>query len=111
MQVEFTVWYREVEDEWPDPDTYIDSLYDAASAELPHVVSQLESGAVGGRLETVDEDLTGGEDFIDHTAWRVSDKVILAGVKHDDTEAPVQLVVVLREYGAIEGDDDEGEWL
>jgi hypothetical protein len=46
-----------------------------------------------------DEDLTGGMDFIDRTAWRISDKVLLAGVTHDDTEAPVQLVVVLREYG------------
>ena len=106
VQVEFTVWYREVEDEWPDPDTYIDSLYDAASAELPRVVSQLESGVVGGRLEPVDEeDLTGGADFVDHTAWRVSGKVVLVGVKHDDTEAPVQLVVVVREFG-----EDPYEW-
>ncbi|MGW1216267.1 hypothetical protein ACWD5F_42210 [Streptomyces sp. NPDC002499] len=98
VQVEFTVWFREVEDEWPDPDTYIDGLYDAASAELPRVVSQLESGAVGGRLEAVgEEDLTDGADFVDHTAWRISGKVVLAGVKHDDTETPVQLVVVLRE--------------
>ncbi|UOB10850.1 hypothetical protein MQE23_18005 [Streptomyces sp. HP-A2021] len=43
-----------------------------------------------------DEDLTDGADFIDHTAWRVSGKIPLAGVKHDDNEAPVQLVVVLR---------------
>jgi hypothetical protein len=110
VEVEFTLWYREVEDEWPDPDTYIDDLYDAASAELPRVVAQLESGALGARLETVDEDLTGGADYIDHTAWRISDKVLLAGVKHDDTETPVQLVVVVREYGAGE-QDDEGEWL
>ncbi|MFJ6084321.1 hypothetical protein ACIQI8_23250 [Streptomyces sp. NPDC092369] len=100
MQVEFTVWHREVEDEWPDPDTYIDGLYDAASAELPRVVSQLESGAVGDRPETVDgEDLTGGADCVDPTAWRVSGKVVLVGVKHDDVEAPVQLVVVVRESG------------
>ena len=111
VQVEFTLWYREVEDDWPDPDTYIDSLYDAASAELPAVVSQLTSGAVGERLEAVDEDLTGGEDFVDHTAWRVADKVILVGVKHDDTEAPVQLVVVLREYRSDTEPDTEGEWL
>ncbi|MFJ4783358.1 hypothetical protein [Streptomyces sp. NPDC088794] len=104
VQVEFTVWFREVEEEWPDPDTYIDGLYDAASAELPRVVFQLESGVVGGRLETVgvgEEDLTDGADFVDHTAWRVWDtgKVVLAGVKHDDVEAPVQLVVVVREFG------------
>ena len=30
VQVEFTLWRREVEDERPDPDTYIDELYDAA---------------------------------------------------------------------------------
>ncbi|GAA4301130.1 hypothetical protein GCM10023086_16930 [Streptomyces venetus] len=110
VEVEFTLWYREVEDEWPDPDTYIDDLYEAASAELPRVVAQLESGALGARLEVSGEDLTNGVDYIAHTAWRISDKVLLAGIKHDDTEAPVQLVVVVREYGAG-GQDDEGEWL
>ncbi|WP_346138212.1 hypothetical protein [Streptomyces coeruleofuscus] len=99
VEVEFTLWFREVADEWPDPDTYLDDLYDTAAAELPGVVSQLESGVLGARLEVCDEDLTGGRDFIDHAAWRVSGKVLLAGVKHDDTEVPVQLVVVLREYG------------
>jgi hypothetical protein len=97
VEVEFTLWFREVADEWPDPDTYLDELYDTAVAEIPAVVSRLESGALGARLEMSDEDLTGGADFIDHTAWRISGKVLLAGVKHDDTEAPVQLVVVLRE--------------
>lgn len=110
VEVEFTLWYREVEDERPDPDTYIDDLYDAASAELPRVVAQLESGALGVRLETVDEDLTDGANYIDHTAWRIADKVLLAGVKHDDTDAPVQLVVVMRGYGTGE-QDDAGEWL
>jgi hypothetical protein len=110
VEVEFTLWYREVEDERPDPDTYIDDLYAAASAELPRVVAQLESGALGARLETVDEDLTDGADYIDHTAWRIADKVLLAGVKHDDTDAPVQLVVVMRGYGTGE-QDDAGQWL
>jgi exonuclease VII small subunit len=110
VQVEFTLWYREVEEEWPDPDTYLDDLYDTASAELPRIVAQLESGALGRRLESSDEDLTDGADYIDHTAWLLSDKVLLAGVKHDDTEAPVQLVVVVRDRGeGVEG--DEGEWL
>ncbi|MFJ8084940.1 hypothetical protein ACIQ6Y_30515 [Streptomyces sp. NPDC096205] len=110
VEVEFTLWYREVEEEWPDPDTYIDDLYDAASAELPRVAAQLESGELGARLETVEEDLTGGVDYIDHTAWRISDKVLLAGVRHDDTEAPVRLVVLVREYGGAM-EDDGGEWL
>ena len=110
MQVEFTLWRREVEDERPDPDTYIDDLYDAASAELPRVAAQLESGVLGARLETVDEDLTDGADYIDHIAWRIGDKVLLAGVKHDDTDAPVQLVVVMR--GPDTGEQgDAGEWL
>ncbi|MGR4853379.1 hypothetical protein [Streptomyces sp. LARHCF252] len=99
VEVEFTLRVREVADEWADPDTYLDDLYDAAVAELPDVVSQLEGGVLGPRLEASDEDLTGGADFIEHTAWRVADKVLLVGVKHDDTEAPVQLVIVLREYG------------
>ncbi|MDN3024658.1 hypothetical protein [Streptomyces sp. S.PB5] len=68
------------------------------------------AGSPGSRLETSDEDLTGGADYTDHTAWRIAEKVLLAGVKHDDTEAPVQLVVVLREYGTGE-DGDAGEWL
>jgi hypothetical protein len=110
VQVEFTLWHRETEDEWPDPDTYIDDLYDAASAEIPRVVSELESGALGARLETTDEDLTDGADYIDHTAWRISGRVLLVGVKHDDTEAPVQLVVVLRD-GDVGVDGDDGEWL
>ncbi|MFJ3665618.1 hypothetical protein ACIPSE_04085 [Streptomyces sp. NPDC090106] len=111
VQVEFTLWYREVEDEWPDPDTYIDDLHAEASAELPALVAQLESGSLAARLEpAADEDLTDGADYIDHTAWRLSGKVLLAGVKHDDTEAPVQLVVVVREDGTG-ADDDEGEWL
>ncbi|MFF3344599.1 hypothetical protein [Streptomyces sp. NPDC002779] len=110
VQVEFTLWYREVEEEWPDPDTYLDDLYDTASAELPRIAAQLESGALGARLESSDEDLTDGADYIDHTAWLLSGKVLLAGVKHDDTEAPVQLVVVVRDRGeGVEG--DEGEWL
>ncbi|MFD9938296.1 hypothetical protein ACFWZ6_34760 [Streptomyces massasporeus] len=110
VEVEFTLWYREVEDERPDPDTYIDELYDAASAELPRVAAQLQSGVLGARLETVDEDLTDGADYIDHTAWRIGDKVLLAGVKHDDTDAPVQLVVVMRGHDTGE-QDDAGEWL
>ncbi|MFF7042722.1 hypothetical protein [Streptomyces massasporeus] len=110
VEVEFTLWYREVEDERPDPDTYIDELYDLASAELPRVVAQLESGVLGVRIEAVDEDLTDGADYIDHTAWRIADKVLLAGVKHDDTDAPVQLVVVMRGYDTAE-QDDAGEWL
>ncbi|MFF7766616.1 hypothetical protein ACFZC7_08840 [Streptomyces massasporeus] len=110
VEVEFTLWYREVEDERPDPDTYIDELYDLASAELPRVAAQLESGVLGPRIEAVDEDLTDGADYIDHTAWRIADKVLLAGVKHDDTDAPVQLVVVMRGYGTGE-QDDAGEWL
>ncbi|MER7570394.1 hypothetical protein [Streptomyces sp. NPDC126514] len=110
VQVEFTLWYREVEEEWPDPDTYLDDLYDAASAELPRIAAQLESGALGARLESSDEDLTDGADYIDHTAWLLSGKVLLAGVKHDDTEAPVQLVVLVRERGEGAA-DDEGEWL
>ncbi|MFD5948730.1 hypothetical protein ACFWHO_22410 [Streptomyces collinus] len=110
VQVEFTLWYREIEDERPDPDTYIDELYDAAFSELPGVAAELESGVLAGRLEAVDEDLTDGSDYIDHTAWRIADKVLLAGVKRDDTDAPVQLVVVLRGYGTGE-QDDAGEWL
>ncbi|WP_328562184.1 hypothetical protein [Streptomyces coelicoflavus] len=110
VQVEFTVWYRDVDEEWPDPDTYIDELYDAASAELPGLVAQLEAGVPGGRLQSVDEDLTDGADYIDHTAWRISDKVVLAGVKHDDTDSPVQLVVVVRD-GSADAQDDGGEWL
>jgi hypothetical protein len=110
VQVEFTLWYREVEEEWPDPDTYLDDLYDAASAELPRIVAQLEAGALGARLESSDEDLTDGADYIDHTAWLLLGKVLLAGVKHDDTEAPVQLVVLVRERGEGAA-DDEGEWL
>ncbi|MEU1911804.1 hypothetical protein [Streptomyces massasporeus] len=110
VEVEFTLWYREVEDERPDPDTYIDELYDLASAELPRVATQLESGVLGAHIEAVDEDLTDGADYIDHIAWRIADKVLLAGVKHDDTDAPVQLVVVMRGYGTGE-QDDAGEWL
>lgn len=108
VEVEFTLWYRE--DERPDPDTYIDELYDLASAELPRVAAQLESGVLGARIEAVDEDLTDGADYIDHTAWRIADKVLLAGVKHDDTDAPVQLVVVMRGYGTGE-QGNAGEWL
>ncbi|MGW6641059.1 hypothetical protein [Streptomyces iakyrus] len=110
VEVEFTLRCREVEDERPDPDTYIGDLYDAVSAELTRVVAQLESGALGARLETVGEDLTDGADYIDHTAWRISDKVLLAGVKQDDTDAPVQLVVAMRAYDTGE-QDDAGEWL
>ncbi|MFE1798298.1 hypothetical protein ACFW9L_19340 [Streptomyces sp. NPDC059517] len=111
VEVEFTLWYREVDEERLDLDAYMDELYDAAAAELPSVVNQLRAGALRARLEASDEDLTGGADFIEHTAWRVADKVVLAGVKQDDTDTPVQLVVVLREYGTDEGADDENEWL
>ncbi|MFD8348513.1 hypothetical protein ACFV1X_06100 [Streptomyces coelicoflavus] len=108
--VEFTVWYRDVDEERPDPDTYIDELYDAATAELPGLVAQLEAGVPGDRLQSVDEDLTEGADYIDHTAWRISDKVVLAGVKHTDTDVPVQLVVVVRD-GSADAEDGGGEWL
>ncbi|MDH6217728.1 hypothetical protein [Streptomyces pseudovenezuelae] len=77
--MEFTVWYREVEDEWPDPDTYIDSLYDAACAELPRGVSQLRPVLSEGDLR------------------RSTTRTVLVGVKHDDTEVQVQLVVVVGE--------------
>ncbi|MFJ8699807.1 hypothetical protein [Streptomyces ardesiacus] len=110
VQVEFTLWHRDVDEEWSDPDTYIDELYDAATGELPNLVAQLEAGVSGGRLQSVEEDLTDGADYIDHTAWRILDKVVLAGVKHDDTDAPVQLVVVVRD-GSADAQDDDGEWL
>ncbi|RSS22199.1 hypothetical protein [Streptomyces sp. WAC08452] len=110
VQLEFTVWHRDVDEEWSDPDTYIDELYDAATAELPGLVAQLEAGVPGDRLQRVDDDLTDGADYIDHTAWRISGKVVLAGVKHDDTDAPVQLVVVVRDSSA-DAEDDGGEWL
>ncbi|MFB6768867.1 hypothetical protein [Streptomyces sp. Tu 4128] len=45
-----------------------------------------------------------------HTAWRASDKVVLAGAKQDATDTPVRLVVVVRDYAA-EAEDDGGEWL
>ncbi|MEU9737122.1 hypothetical protein [Streptomyces sp. NPDC048002] len=66
---------------------------------------------MAGRLEFADEGLTGGADYIEHTAWRVNDKVLLVGVKHDGTETPVQLVVVLRAFSADLGSGDDGEWL
>ncbi|MDQ0405769.1 hypothetical protein ABVB69_07855 [Streptomyces sp. NPDC000349] len=109
VQGEFTVWHRDVDDERPDPDTYFDDLYDAASARLPGLVAQLKSGHLGARLESSDEDLTNGADYIEHSAWRVADKVVLAGAKHDDTDVPVQLVVVVRDYAA-DAEDDGGEW-
>ncbi|WP_267714205.1 hypothetical protein [Streptomyces sp. CoH17] len=99
-----------MDEEWSDPDTYIDELYDAATAELPNLVAQLEAGVFGGRSQSVEEDLTDGADYIDHTAWRILDKVVLAAVKHDDTDAPVQLVVVVRD-GSADAQDDDGEWL
>ncbi|MGW3970713.1 hypothetical protein ACWEFD_15630 [Streptomyces ardesiacus] len=110
VQVEFTVWHRDVDEEWSDPDTYIDELYGAATAELPNLVAQLEAGVFGGRSQSVEEDLTDGADYIDHTAWRILDKVVLAAVKHDDTDAPVRLVVVVRD-GSADAQDDDGEWL
>ncbi|MEU9277414.1 hypothetical protein [Streptomyces sp. NPDC048341] len=96
-----------MQDERPDPDSYIEELYDAAVAELPTVVSQLTSGVIGSRLQESDRDLTGVEDFIDHSAWLIEDKVVLAGVKHDDTDAPVQLVVVLHEDAPDACDEDD----
>ncbi|WP_217170284.1 hypothetical protein [Streptomyces sp. AC512_CC834] len=61
-------------------------------------------------MQSVDEDVTDGADYIDHAAWRLSGKVVLAGVKHDATDAPVQLVVVVRDDQA-DVQDDGGEWL
>lgn len=110
VQVEFTVWHREVAEERPDPDTYIDELHDAAAAQLSVVVTQLEAGVAGLQPQSTDEDLTDGADYIDHAAWRVSNKVVLAGAKQDDTDTPVRLVVVVRDYAA-EAEDGDGEWL
>ncbi|MGW7419871.1 hypothetical protein ACWGJB_07365 [Streptomyces sp. NPDC054813] len=112
VEVQFTLWHRDVEDERPDPDTYVEELYDVALAELPAVVAQLTSGALGPRLRESDRDLTGGEDFVDHRAWTVADKAVLAGVKHSDTDAPVQLVVVVREDDpdADAEDGEEEDW-
>ncbi|MFF8569870.1 hypothetical protein ACF06L_01480 [Streptomyces sp. NPDC015408] len=73
-------------------------------------MAQLKSGPLGARLESSDEDLTHGADYIEHSAWRVADKVVLAGVKQDDTDVPVQLVVVVRGH-AVDAEDDGGEWL
>lgn len=61
-------------------------------------------------MQSVDEDLTDSADHIDQTAWRISDKVVLAGVKNDDTDVPVQLVVVVRD-GSADAEGDGGEWL
>ncbi|MEU3520469.1 hypothetical protein ABZ770_35295 [Streptomyces sp. NPDC006654] len=112
VEVQFTLWHRGVEDEHADPDTYLEELYEAAVAELPTVVSQLTSGVLGPRLQESDRDLTDGEDYIDHRAWLVADKVVLAGVKHSDTDAPVQNVVVLRQDTPDADDEDyeDDDW-
>ncbi|MGV9285741.1 hypothetical protein [Streptomyces sp. NPDC003730] len=114
VQVEFTVWHREVAEQWPDVDTYIDALHDAAAARLPSLVAQLEAGVPRLQAGSVDEELTDGADYIDHIAWRISDKVVLAGAKQDDTDTPVRLVVVVRDSAADAAADDDsgdGEWL
>ncbi|MEU9640576.1 hypothetical protein [Streptomyces sp. NPDC048188] len=112
VQVEFTVWHREVAEERPDTDTYIDALHDAAAARLPSLVAQLEAGVPRLQAGSVGDDLTDGADYIDHTAWRISDKVVLAGAKQDDTDTPVQLVVVVRDSAPdAAAADDDGEWL
>ncbi|MFD8450905.1 hypothetical protein [Streptomyces coelicoflavus] len=51
-----------------------------------------------------------GADYIRHIAWRSLDKFVLAGVKPDDTDAPVQLVVMVRE-GSPDTRGDGGGWL
>ncbi|MFC8869095.1 hypothetical protein ACFUAC_15745 [Streptomyces sp. NPDC057148] len=80
VQVEFTLGHRDVDEEWPDPDSYIDELYEAATTQLPGLVVHLEAGAPGVRLQ------------------------------HDATDAPVQLVVVVRD-DSTEAQDDGGERL
>ncbi|WP_146228958.1 hypothetical protein [Streptomyces sp. NWU339] len=109
VEVEFTLWFQEVEDDRPDPDAYLDDLHAVAVAKIPEVAAQLRSGVLGERLEEPEGEVTDADSYIEHRAWRVTGKELLVGVKQDDTDTPVQLVVVLREPGA----DDEAydDWL
>ncbi|MER6106851.1 hypothetical protein [Streptomyces hirsutus] len=109
VEVEFTLWFQEVEDDRPDSDTYLDDLYDAAAAKIPEVVSQLRSGILGERLEEPEGEVADADSYVEHHAWRVMGKELLVGVKQDDTGTPVRLVVVLRKPGTV--DDAAGEWL
>ncbi|MEV7788217.1 hypothetical protein AB0O72_22940 [Streptomyces sp. NPDC088106] len=109
VEVEFTLWFQEVEDDRPDPDAYLDDLYAVAVAKIPEVAARLRSGVLGERLEEPEGEATDADSYIEHRAWRITGKELLVGVKQDDTDTPVQLVVVLREPGA----DDEAydDWL
>ncbi|MFD7684898.1 hypothetical protein [Streptomyces sp. NPDC059781] len=109
VEVEFTLWFQEVEDDRPDPDAHLDDLYAVAVARIPEVTAQLRSGVLGERLEEPEDEITDVDSYIEHRAWRVTGKELLVGVKQDDTDTPVQLVVVLREPGA--DDETYDDWL
>lgn len=111
--VEFTLWFREIDDDSAYDEDYIDGLHATAVTELLGCVAQLESSVLADRLVPTGDDLTEGEDFVDHRAWRLSGRALLAGVKHEDTELPVRVVIAFRDETA-EGaaqDDADGEWL
>ncbi|MGY0069481.1 hypothetical protein ACWZEH_22375 [Streptomyces sp. QTS137] len=109
VEVEFTLWFQKVDDDRLSSDTYLEDLYDVAAAKIPEVVSQLRSGSLGERLEEPEGEVADVDSYIEHHAWRVMGKELLVGVKQDDTDTPVQLVVVLREPG--EADEAADDWL
>ncbi|MFF5157484.1 hypothetical protein ACFY3N_14700 [Streptomyces sp. NPDC000348] len=107
--VEFTLWFREVEDDRPDLYAWLDDLYAVAAAKIPVVAAQLGSGSLGELLEEPDGEIADADSYIEYRAWSVMGKELLVGVKQDDTDTPVHLVVSLRNPGA--DDETYDDWL
>ncbi|MEW1603972.1 hypothetical protein [Streptomyces sp. NPDC093808] len=96
VDVEFTLWFHEVQDDAPDMDAHLGGFYAAGAAKLPEVTEQLRCGVPWDRPEEADEHVADVSSFIEYRAWKVPGKELLVGVKQDDTDTPVQLVVVVR---------------
>ncbi|MBQ1094844.1 hypothetical protein KBY55_01675 [Streptomyces sp. b94] len=111
VAVEFTLWFREVEEEArADLDAFMGGLYAAAEAELTEVVADLSSGDFGERLQATGDNVADVDDFIQYRAWRVAGRELVTGVRQSDTDTPVMIVVVLRE-SAVEAEEVEDDWL
>lgn len=109
--MEFTLWFREVEEEArADLDTFMGGLYAAAEAELTEVVADLSSGDFGERLQATGDNVADVDDFIQYRAWRVAGRELVTGVRQSDTDTPVLIVVVLREP-AVKAEEVEDDWL
>ncbi|WP_031507938.1 hypothetical protein [Streptomyces megasporus] len=96
IRVEFTVWMRDV-----DEDTGyfedLEAVYAEGERVLADFLPEIESSALSAHLVDVEGTAEDTDEYIAFRKWSLNGRTLVAGVVQQDTDLPVQVVVVLEE--------------